>query len=387
MAAAAAVARLPDVEEHQIAVEYPNDPNYVWHQRFLVHRLDDQRWIGFSADLESEVIDVSQARVLPLPRGGVVPARIRGQLYFVDGLTDAELDGARAECHALSNIIGAGGVGGPAAAAAQWRYGDTGYEKFGETIDVAILGDAARMVTRGASALVRVEEDGHTSWTFAERIGDANEQEWLSEKRSGPGRDPRVLPASRDSQGHRFRAARECFADMTFHDPKKPEVDWPFDGPSALKELLVACRAAGEELIGFHEYYLRSSGLPADHTVAAKHRDLLAVLHHLVVFDQFNLGKSGGGEKLARLILQIHQAVKRSPKNPDFRGTELMIMSSLDASGGVLTGAFAKHVAEEQKSAAFTMKQQRLYAEEEETRKKNKGDKDKGKGNQGKGDG
>ena len=63
MAAAGAAARLPDVEEHQIAVEYPDDPNYVWHQRFLVHRLDDQRWIGFSADLESEVIDVTQARV------------------------------------------------------------------------------------------------------------------------------------------------------------------------------------------------------------------------------------------------------------------------------------------------------------------------------------
>ena len=84
---------------------------------------------------------------------------------------------------------------------------------------------------------------------------------------------------------------------------------------------------------------------------------------------------------MARLVLQIHQAVKRSPKNPDFRGTPLMTMSKLDASGGVLTGDFAKHVAEEQKSAAFTMKQQRLYAEEEETRKKNKGgDKDKNKG-------
>ena len=377
----AAVARLPDVEEHQIAVEYPNDPNFPWHQRFLVHRLDDQRWIGFSADLEPEVLDVTQVRVLPLPRGGAIPARIRGQLYYVAALTDAELDGARAECLALANIIGAGGGGGPAPAAAQWRFGDTGYEKFGETIDAAILGDVGRMVTRGASGLVRVKEDGNSFWTFAERIGDANEEVWLTEKRSGPGRDPRVLPASRDSQGHRYRAARECFADMTFHDPKKPEVDWPFDGPSALKELLVACRAAGEELTGFHEYYLRSSGLPLDHPVAIKHRDLLAVLHHLVAFDQLNLGRSGGGEKLARLILQIHQAVKRSPKNPDFRGTELMTMSTLDASGGVLTGAFAKHVAEEQKSAAFTMKQQRLYADEEDSRKKNKGDrKNKGDG-------
>ena len=190
MAAAGAAARRPDVEEHQIAV--------------------------VSADLESEVIVVTQARVLPLPRGGGIPARIRGQLYYVSVLTDAELDGARAERHALANVIGAGGVVGPAAGAA--------HQKLGETIDVAILGDAGRMVTRGASARVRVEEDGHTFWTFAVRIGDANG----------------------------------------------------------------------------------------------------------------------------------------------------------DASGAVLTGAFAQHVAEEQKSAATTMKQ---------SRKKNKGDKDKGKGNQGKGDG
>ena len=46
-----------------------------------------------------------------------------------------------------------------------------------------------------------------------------------------------------------------------------------------------------------------------------------------------------------------------------------MTMSKLDSSGGVLTGDFAKFVADEQKSLAFTLKQQRLFAEEEEKRK------------------
>ena len=68
--------------------------------------------------------------------------------------------------------------------------------------------------------------------------------------------------------------------------------------------------------------------------------------------------------------MQIHQAVKRAPKAPDFRGTQLMVMSRLDSSGGVLTGDFARFVADEQKSEAFTLKQQRLFAEEEEKRKK-----------------
>jgi hypothetical protein len=42
-----------------------------------------------------------------------------------------------------------------------------------------------------------------------------------------------------------------------------------------------------------------------------------------------------------------------------------MVMSRLDASGGLLIGDFAKHVAEEQKSEAFTLKQQLLYAEDD----------------------
>ena len=53
-----------------------------------------------------------------------------------------------------------------------------------------------------------------------------------------------------------------------------------------------------------------------------------------------------------------------------------MTTSRLDATGGVLTGGFAKFVAEEQKSEAFTLKQQRLYAEEDDKRKNKKaGDK------------
>ena len=109
--------------------------------------------------------------------------------------------------------------------------------------------------------------------------------------------------------------------------------------------------------------------------MALKHRDLLSVLHHLVAFDQLNAGQLAGAEMCARLLLQIHQAVTRSPKNPVFQGTSLMVMSSLDSTGGVLTGKFARWTADEQKSRAFTMKQQRLYQEEEDKRK---GPQDKG---------
>ena len=52
-------------------------------------------------------------------------------------------------------------------------------------------------------------------------------------------------------------------------------------------------------------------------------------------------------------------------------------MSRLDSTGGVLTGDFARYVADEQKAEAFTLKQQRLHAEEEDKRRASakKGDK------------
>ncbi len=46
-----------------------------------------------------------------------------------------------------------------------------------------------------------------------------------------------------------------------------------------------------------------------------------------------------------------------------------MAMSRLEVSDGVLTGDFTRLMAEEQKSEAFTLNQQRLFAEEEDKRR------------------
>ena len=159
-----------------------------------------------------------------------------------------------------------------------------------------------------------------------------------------------------------------------------PPKDWPFRGPSAAMELLQSARAAGEDLTTVHAYFSQSSGLSAESQVAIKHRDLIAVLTHQVCSDQGNAPQLAPAELVARLVLQIHQAVKRCPRAPDFRGTQVMVMSKLDSSGGLLTGDFATFVADEQKSEAFTLKQQRLFAEEEEKRTAKKPGKGPGKG-------
>ena len=223
--------------------------------------------------------------------------------------------------------------------------------------------------------MVQVNADGGPEWTVAERLLPADLDEWKDEKHSGPGRDPRLLPVLRDSDKARFRSLREAMNDATYIDQKNPPEDWPFRGPSATKELLTAVRASGEELQGYPDHFMRISGLNPDHPVAIKYRELFVILVHLLAFDQVNPGNSAGVEILSRLVLQVQTAVRRSPKNPDFKGTSLMAMSQLDSAGGILTGEFARFLAEEQKSHAFTLKQQRLFAEEEEKRK-NKGGKD-----------
>ena len=92
---------------------------------------------------------------------------------------------------------------------------------------------------------------------------------------------------------------------------------------------------------------MRSSGISADHPVAEKHQDLLTVLSHLVAFDQLNVGKLAGCESISR-HMQIHAAVKRNARNPNFLGTEMMVTSTLDSKGGVVTGELASWTAEQQ---------------------------------------
>ena len=380
-----------DIPEAQVAIDFPQDANFTWHVRVLVARLTDSVWIGFSPDLEAELVDLRDHRVVPLVRNAPFPARVRGDIYSRNNITEVQLLAARQECQALASVMGPAAAGAAAPpAASEWLFADTAYEKFGDVVDPNITRNPVRMLTRESIAMVQVEDDGvppELFWSFAERVGNADVETWKDEKRAGPGRDARILPITRDAAGGRYRSLRECLGDMSFPEPAgsgttsasssttrgsgyhKPQADWPYDGPSGLKEVLTAARAAGEELPGFHDYYCRAAGLSMDHPTAIKHRDLLLILHHLIVFDQLNAGRLASAEALARLLLQIHQAVRRNPKAPDFKGTNLMTMSKLDSSGGVLTGDFAKYVADEQKTLAFTLKQQRLFAEEEDKRK------------------
>ena len=79
---------------------------------------------------------------------------------------------------------------------------------------------------------------------------------------------------------------------------------------------------------------------------------------------QYDGSSSATAELLARRILQIQRAMRRSPKHPDFTGLEAMMASQLDETGGVVTSKFDQWVAEEQETAAIIMKNNRLFVKE-----------------------
>lgn len=66
----------------------------------------------------------------------------------------------------------------------------------------------------------------------------------------------------------------------------------------------------------------------------------------------------------SRQLLQIYAAVKKNPKNTDFRGPGMTVSSLVNSAGGALVGEFGRWTAEEQNSEACSQKQQRLHIED-----------------------
>ena len=91
-----------------------------------------------------------------------------------------------------------------------------------------------------------------------------------------------------------------------------------------------------------------------------KFKDMLSVLFRLLAYDQASGLQLSSAQALARHILQIMRAVKKNPKNPDFRGLAIYTISFLDSGGGDGVGPFRKYIAEQQKNEGFAMQQERL---------------------------
>ena len=354
------VTRALDISEQQVAIDFFDDANYQWHVRVLHEKVGDAKWVASTPDHETEVVDLSTHRVVPLSRGAPFPARIAGNVYGFEDIGEAELDALRRDAVALAGILGSTPIEG-ARGDSVWVHNDMAEENFGEEVDPHLTRNPNAFVTRGAVGLVETS-DGRTTM---ERVMRSDLAAWKDEKRTGPGRDPRVLPVERDAKDARYLSLRDAMAQFK---PVTKATDDPFRGPTATPEMLDIVRSSGEDLSGFHDYWVRHSGVHPESAAAHTHRALVSVLVHMVTFDQLNVPALASAESVSRHLLRIQRAVRRNPKAPDFSGLDVMAQSRLDAGGALFTGELAKWTAEEQKSEAFTLKQMRLITEEQDKR-------------------
>ena len=114
-----------------------------------------------------------------------------------------------------------------------------------------------------------------------------------------------------------------------------------------------------------------------------EHGHIITILWLMACVDQLNVPACQSAEYLARRVLMLQRAVKRSPKAPDFDGLDTYVAHRLDNNGGLLSSDFDKFVAEHQKTEAIIAKSQRMHREEQETERKRRGGNDKGNNNKG----
>eukprot|EP00971_Amphidinium_carterae_P127716 2530224-Amphidinium_carterae.1 len=122
--------RALDILEKQVAIDFFQD-QYHWHHRVLLLPAGQGKWIVCTPDHEVQFQDLTEHRVIALPRGAVVPSRIVDSFYTFDPFQDGELDRIRAEARSLAEILGVA-VPAQSLALSRWVIADTAHERFGQ---------------------------------------------------------------------------------------------------------------------------------------------------------------------------------------------------------------------------------------------------------------
>ena len=363
------MARSLDIPEAQVAIDFFDDPNgFFFHVRVLLVPAGGGRWIWATPDHSVQFGDLTSHRVIPIPRNAPCPSRLAGQLYAFDPFGDGELETLREQAAALAQVLGIDVPRGAAAAPPRWVVADPAHPRFGEVVDPAVTSSAEKFVRRGAAGLALLDEnDDEESFTACENVPEDKHQQWLDEKHSGPGRDPRVCPVLRVGRGGPRRATLDQAIEA--HRPTESK-DWVFRGPKALPEFLISVRASGLGVAGYANHYISVCGLPPNSSAAHELRVLLEALRHFIEYDQVDVSNLAGAELIVRRIIQMQKAIRRNPKHPDFSGLDDMLASALDETGGVVTSRFDEWVAAEQKTKAVIMKNSRMYTEERDAEAK-----------------
>jgi hypothetical protein len=368
-----------DIPEPQVLVRFPND-DIEWHHRVLLAQLDAGAWIVGTPDFEVQTCDLARKTIRALARNSPFPVGLN-TYAFDSPINVADLAAMRSEARRLQEVLGGPEVRVGAAAAsrsgpgtdAAWRFADTAYRRFGEEVPQDLQGNPAKTTFAGSAGLVQVSDDGADEWTYMQKVKDDDLEEWYDAKRTGAGRDRRLMVCERDADGAR-RTLLTTALPLMRRDAEKNQKGWPFQGPSVAPDFLVGVQSTGHELLAYGDRYISQSGVNPKAGVAIEFVTLMTTLHFLITIDQVNVLNLAGAEMLMRRARMIQKAIRKNARAPDFEGLELHLTHLLDSTGGITTSAFDRHVAEEMRTEAITMKQHRLWREEHDADTKRKKD-------------
>ena len=350
-----------DIREPQILIFYQQDP-VQWHHRVLLRRLHDAVWVVATPELEVQVEDLAKLRLAALPPAANIPAQIdRENVHLFVTLPDPQLQDLHAQATRMAAVLGGAAIQpeDSVPGRAHWLVSDPALENFGMPITDDIVNNGATGVTRNSIGMALVGG----VWLPVERVADKDLVRWESSKRNGPGRDPRLAGDRRDAQNRRWLSLSDAVNTLRPTDLKKQK-DWPHPGPRASEEVPAGIRAAGREIIPYHDLWVSQVGIHRDSSIAWEHKILLTILAFMLCFDQLDITNTASGEFLCRRLLQLQRAVRANPRVPDFTGLHKMIEHHLDEAGGVTAREFTKHIAVEAESEARILKQNRLLREE-----------------------
>ena len=318
-------------------------------------RLEKSRWIVGTPALEVCHEDLAAIEMYPLPRRGPFPLEARPYHAFL-AVTAEQVDVMMREARALATLYGFGTDLEIAVEGASWLFADPAHPLFGTVVAANLWEDPDGRVLRLASGMIRVAP---TQWTPIERVRSEDVAVWLSEKRTGDGRDPRLSSVP-------LGPNRPLFRDAVLKMKKATLPHRIYVGVAAVPEVLRGIATSGHEPPGCHQLWVVASGVAPKSGLAFEHLGLLTLLWVMATVDGLDVNNLESAEQVARRILMIERAVKKNPKNPDFSGLEHYMANSLDASGGVVAPDFDKHVASLQRDEALIMKNWRLAREEHE---------------------
>ncbi|CAK0827215.1 unnamed protein product [Prorocentrum cordatum] len=265
------------------------------HLRVLLVPAGAGKWICVTPDHSVQFGDLTAHRVVPLPRNAPFSRRLAGQLHAFDPFQEGELEAIREQAMALAAVLGIEVPRGAAAAPPRLAVADPAHLQFGQVLDAAISGAEDRFVRRGAVALATLDaDDDEGSFTVCENVPEERHQ-WLDEKHSEPGRDPRARPVRRAGPGGPRRATLDQAIES--HRPQTADV-WLFRGPKSMPEFLTSARASGLGIAGYANH-ITSSGVPPGSAAAHQIRPLLGALRHFIEHDQIDVANLAGAELIA----------------------------------------------------------------------------------------